>query len=136
MGRIKLIFVLFLITAFLLLVYIDDKQSEPEIEKWHEYFAAIDSEEIQGRLSFVDPNYNRIHSFKLLAEPGRTYYCRILSVFPNSSAAETNDWDKDKDFIFFAKPGDSISRHKFSDTLLLVKNNQQFIYYWHRFNKY
>jgi hypothetical protein len=102
--------------------YITDRENKPKFDELHAYFVWVDSNEVCGRLSFVSTKASRLKMFGLEGQPDKKYFARI---FLTGNEA-------DKDFKDFAQRGDSIIKHKFSDTLILIKGGKAYQCRWLR----
>ena len=72
----------------------------------------LDTTEINGRLEYINSEHNG-DAFILANSPGITFHTAIHFTAPNER----------RRFGSIAAPGDSIIKHRYSDTIILIKNN-------------
>jgi hypothetical protein len=91
----------------------EKKASQIKAKSWREHF---DSAEIAGTITYVSHKPVNGDAFSTSDNPSDVYYCLVNFKPPYS----------DREFKYFAKIGDSIIKHQFSDTLILVSNGVKY----------
>ena len=117
--KLSFLFVGIGIVIFMAFVYYNLvlKDSEEIEENSRSSATVFDDSEIVGRIKYVSQATSHGHSFVMVETPKILYRARIS--FTGN--------DRGKDFRWVAKPGDSIIKHRNSDTLTLIQKDA--VYY-------
>ncbi len=99
------------------------QNSENEV-KWQIECNTLDSAEINSTLTYVSREPVNGDAFRVKNIPDQEYYALIP--YPKYPYPKYNE--RGMGFKEFAYAGDSIIKHRFSDTIILIKNGQTYYY--------